>query len=379
VGPDRKRPRRCLLVLARDTIGGTEIGTSLVAEWLNAAGVHTEVAILEPPGAIAAGLRERGVPAWSLGDGRGGLAGAALRLGRLIRSGGFDLVNAFGFKASVLARVLTRGLAPGTIFVCGVQGLHVTEVVELDEPKGRFALLVERLTQGLVHAYDCNSHGAVELLAAHGVKRSKLHYVPNGVDLSQWPQRAEPAAGGVPTILCVARFVERKRQPDLLRALLLLDERGFQCRVEFAGDGPTLESARQLASELGVEGRVSFLGPLSPAELAASLESAAALCLPSLWEGTPGAVLEAMARGVPVVGTDVNGTRDLIQDGITGLLVPPRTPEALADALGEVLADPAAAAKRARAARELVEREHSIDAMAGQKLELFERLLAAVR
>jgi glycosyltransferase involved in cell wall biosynthesis len=364
---------RVLQVLAHDVVGGTELLVVALADGLRERGFDSEVATLDSPGPVACQLGERGVRVHSLGGSAVGRPGAAVRLRSLIRKGGYDLVEAYGFKASLAARLVSRSARPRPVQVCGVMGAHITEVVELDELKGRFALRVERLTSGLVDGYDVIALYAIELLAGIGIPRERLHYIPNGVDLEVWTRRSgEPAAA---LILCSARFVPRKRQDDLLRAAAELKRRGVPFRLEFAGVGPTQPAVRRLTGELGLGDEVDFLGALSSEELRGRLAEAAVLCLPSLWEGIPAAALEAMAVGVPVVSTDAPGTRDVIDDGTTGLLASPKDPAGLADRLELVLSDPARARSLADAARLEVEREYSLNAMVTRKQALYEELI----
>jgi glycosyltransferase involved in cell wall biosynthesis len=218
------------------------------------------------------------------------------------------------------------------------------------------------------------SRDAIELLARNGIERERMHFIPNGIDLSQWPFRSSSPDGRPPVILCSARFVDRKRQDDLIQAVAILAERSMDSRLELLGDGPNLERARQLATDLGLGGKVDFPGALPPEQVRARLERAAVFCLPSLWEGQPAAAIEAMAVGVPMVITDTPGTRELIDDGQNGLLVPARDPAALADAIERIFADPGLAQSMASQARSRVEERHSLEAMAERKRELFERL-----
>lgn len=364
---------RVLQVLAHDLIGGTELLVLATAERLGAHGLRSEVATLDVPGPVAGQLSQTGVPVHSLGSARLRRLVASWRLRRLLRRERYDVVEAYGFKASLVARLAGRALRPRPKQVCGVMGAHITEVVELDEAKGRFALWVERLTTGLVDAYDVIALSAVELLAGQGIDRERLHYIPNGVDLEAWRERAEPPPGS--TILCSARFVPRKRQDDLVMAGAELKRRGVPFRVELAGTGPTLPAIRRLVHEAGLDDEVEFLGALPAEQLRERLARAAVMCLPSLWEGIPAATLEAMALGVPVVSTDAPGTRDVIEDGRTGLLATPKDPQGLADRLQLVLEDPRRARSLAEAARRQVEREYGLDTMVARKAALYEQVL----
>jgi len=121
-------------------------------------------------------------------------------------------------------------------------------------------------------------------------------------------------------------------------------------RVMLYGEGPDEAQLRSEARRLGVSRLVVFAGVID--EVAPCIASSAALVLPSLWEGFPNAVLEAMACARPVVATRLPGMEELVQDGRTGLLVPPGDADALAAALIRILADPGEAAAMGRRGRQ---------------------------
>lgn len=341
-----------------------------LSERLNASGMPTEVAILDQPGQIAEMLRECGVTVHSIA-GRGPLATAA-RLARFLRANDYDVINAYGFRASMLVRLLRRPLRLRAALICGVQGLHVTEVEDLGSAKSRFAKSCERYFSSLVDHYEINSFGAIEFLAGCGIGREKMTYIPMGVDTDAWPVRPAAPMAARPTIACIARFVPRKRQEDLIRALAILRKDGVEFRAVLAGEGPTRAAVQQLARELDVETAVEFPGSLATAAVRSLLQEANVVVLCSTWEGMPTVILEAMASGAPVVGTSVNGTSDLVVDGITGTLVPPRDPDALAAALTALLADYEATAAMTTAARSIVEDQYSVTAMVKTKRSLYE-------
>jgi glycosyltransferase involved in cell wall biosynthesis len=124
------------------------------------------------------------------------------------------------------------------------------------------------------------------------------------------------------------------------------------CALTLIGDGPEREALENLARDLGLSGRVRFAGALPREQALASLSSASLLVLPSLCYETFGlTILEAASEGVPAVATNIGGQSSLVQDGITGRLVPPGHPAALAVALHELLADPVALRRMGDAAR----------------------------
>jgi glycosyltransferase involved in cell wall biosynthesis len=169
-------------------------------------------------------------------------------------------------------------------------------------------------------------------------------------------------------IVCVARLAAQKAQSDLLRALSLLPEiMTIAPTLVLVGDGPDRPSLEHLATEL-VPGRVVFTGhrddPLP------YLAAGDIFVLPSLAEGLPGALIEAMAAGLPCIATDIPGNRELVRDGETGSLVPVGSPEALAHAIRIMLTDRPFAEHCAQAAYDLVAREYDeeVEKRAWQRL-----------
>jgi glycosyltransferase involved in cell wall biosynthesis len=342
-----------------------------LVERLDRSLVHPSVVTLEPPGPIAERLKESGVRVRSLGG--SGLAVAFARLARILRRERFDVVNAYGFKSTAVTRVLVRALARRSKFVSGVRGLHVAELEDIGGPKSRALLTLERFGSQLVAAYDANSLGAIELLAATGIDRDRLHYIANGVDVENWPVASHDGGGTGPrVVLCVARFVPRKRHIDLIEAVARLASAGIDFRLILVGGGPTLAKSRELATRLGLdEPAVTFHGPASPEEVRTLLARSHLFCLPSLWEGMAGGVMEAMASGLPVVGTRVNGIANLVEHERTGLLVPPHQPDQLAEALASLLHDRERMVEFGAAGRERIREHFGVDRMVAAKERLF--------
>lgn len=371
---DDGRAPRVLHVLRCDDVGGTEAMVASLVERMDPSRARSELAILAPAGPVAARTAAAGVSVRVLGGAGFGIP--YLRLARIVARERFDVITAYGLKATAVTRVLRALCSPGSAFVCGVRGLHVTAVEPIDGTRSRVLLRLERLGSQLVDAYDANSRGALELLAMVGIDRAKLHYIPNGIDASDWPL-ADPATPTPPTITCVARFVPLKRHVDLVDACALLMRQGVDFRVVLAGRGPELGAVRSRATNAGLDGRVDFPGVVAGGALRRLLAASSVFCLCSLWEGMPGSVMEAMAAGLPVVGTRVNGIEDLVIDGTTGSLVPPNRPEELADALRALLDDPAARRRFGRAGRDRIEREYGLERMVREKERLYRQLAGA--
>jgi glycosyltransferase involved in cell wall biosynthesis len=136
-----------------------------------------------------------------------------------------------------------------------------------------------------------------------------------------------------------------------------LRDRLPEARLLIAGDGEHRASLERRAAELGLGAAVRFLGRCEAARVRGLLRRAHALVVPSIYEGMPLVVLEAMEAGVPVIASAVSGIPEVVEDGGTGWLVPPEETDALTDALAEAWTDPAEAARRGAAGRRRIDEQ----------------------
>jgi phosphatidyl-myo-inositol dimannoside synthase len=200
-----------------------------------------------------------------------------------------------------------------------------------------------------------SSYSAEVALREYGVAAEKIAVVPEPIELERWMSlfaaaRRRPSGG--PTILCVARMYPRKRICDLLEAAALLRHRMPGMRVRIVGKGPEWDQIARLHGALSLAETVSLLGDVSPGRLAEEYVSAHIFCLPSVQESFGIVFLEAMAAGLPIVACRAAAIPEVVEDGVTGLLVPPREPASLARALEALALDP----ERARAMGEAGQR-----------------------
>jgi glycosyltransferase involved in cell wall biosynthesis len=191
--------------------------------------------------------------------------------------------------------------------------------------------------------------------------------VMNGVDIreiDETPSRTK--ADGKNRIGYIGQFIEGKALDDLLKAFFSLDRR--DCELYLIGDGPCRQNILDCVQSTNARSAVYCPGYTS--NRLQDLKSFDVFVLPSLSEGIPRCIMEAQAAGVPVVGTDIEGIRVLVKHEQTGLLVPPRNPAAMADAINRILNSPELAAQLAGAGRKLIEKEFSAARMAAE----YERL-----
>lgn len=185
-------------------------------------------------------------------------------------------------------------------------------------------------------------------------------------------------------ILYVGALEVRKGVDNLLRALAQTEFNG-DWRCEVVGGGPTAAPLQALAESLAISERVRFLGPRPSKDVAEAYERASVVVVPSIigpggrTEGIPTVIMEALAHARPVIASELTGVPELIEDGVTGLLVPPGDIDALAGALRRVRDDPGRALSMARAGRTRVEAEFDATANAEAQLVQFERYAVARR
>jgi sugar transferase (PEP-CTERM/EpsH1 system associated) len=223
------------------------------------------------------------------------------------------------------------------------------------------------------------------LVERAGVQRPKVVYIANGIDLATFDARhaaprprrllADFAPPGSVLLGNVARLDKVKDQASLLAAFALLrDETApSPCRLIIAGEGSQRAALQQQIDQLGLRETVRLLGDRN--DVSALLAECDVFVLSSIAEGMPVTLMEAMASGLPVVATDVGGVASVVEDGVTGTLVPARDPRALANALETYVADESLRRRHGAAGHDRAVEHFSLDAMVASYVALYEALL----
>ena len=266
-----------------------------------------------------------------------------------------------------------------------VHGEHGWDVDDLKGEARRPALL-RRLHAPLIRRYITVSKDLERYLVRRiGVGPARITQIYNGVDTARFapePQRGREvlppgfAPPGAVVIGTVGRIQQVKDHATLLRAFAALAaaDPAFAARARLAivGDGPLLGDLRLLADTLGIAHLVWFPG--NRTDVADVLRAFDVFALPSLNEGISNTILEAMASGLPVVATAVGGNVELIDDGLTGALVPPADAAALGNALAGYIAAPERRLAHGRQARAAATERFSLPAMVGNYQRVYEEL-----
>jgi glycosyltransferase involved in cell wall biosynthesis len=335
------RPRlRILHVITALEIGGAEHLLLQTVRAQRAAGHAVAVCSLRPDGPLAPAFREI-CPVFNVGMSHALTPLAIWKLARLMRRGRYDVAHGSLFQANLATRLAAR--------LAGIP-VNITSMHTLYSRFHWYHFLADRWTARWADAITGVSDAVCRFaIEQERLPAAKVRTLRNGLDLSRFQplsdyqgrrETTRAALGYAPAdvvISVTARLHAKKGHTYLFQAVERLRPRYPQVRVLVVGDGPHRAALEAECRERGLTEAVTFLGMRQ--DVADLLAASDIFALPSLLEGLPMAVLEAMAMRCPVVATNVGGTAEIIEDGVHGLLVPPADVGALADALERFMTD----------------------------------------
>lgn len=283
----------------------------------------------------------------------GGALQRARRLAQHLDADRIDVVHSWLYLANAVAG-LAHLARPSRPLITAARNCKV---------QGRVSQVANMLAFRMSRAIVVNSRDVATYITRHyAAPRARVRVIYNGIDV----ERFHPGVGGdeVGPIVTIGRLVEQKNHQLFLHAAAALSTEFPRARFVIIGDGPRRAALEQQARQLGIAERVRFVGERG--DIDAVLRAASLFWLTSRWEGMPNVVLEAMASGVPVIATDVGGTRELIDSGSDGFVVPANDAGAFVRHSHELLRDAGAwrrCATAARARAETFSTAYMIDAM----------------
>jgi glycosyltransferase involved in cell wall biosynthesis len=339
-------------LVTSSSVAGAQRQVHDLALGIHERGWDTRIISMLPLDEAFADLPARGIETQTLGMTQGIPDPRALwKLRSMLLEWRPDVLHGHMVHSNLLAR-LSRLLVPTRVVVCTMHNQN-------EGPQWRY--LAYRLTDPLCDLTTTVSGVAVdEAVRRHAVSRRKVTLVPNGIDASGYDRddavrRSTRASLGITDEFlwfAAGRLSEAKDYPNMVQAFKHVRSVQPSTRLRIAGIGPTQDSLEALVSREGLTGDIELLG--LRADVPALMQAADGFVMSSAWEGLPMVLLEAAASSLPIVVTDVGGSRDVIEHGTSGYITPPADSQALGDAMLQVMAlapserDAMGAAGRAR-------------------------------
>jgi glycosyltransferase involved in cell wall biosynthesis len=368
-------PARLLFLIDELDVGGTEQQLLELVKRLDRA-KYLPVVCCFRPGRVAKEIAAAGVKLVALRKRAKVDPGLVLALLRLMRRERVDLVQTFLFTANTWGR-LAAVLAGVPIILSSERNVDMWEE--------RYKALVGRWLDRWTRCTVANSEAVKEYLVGKGLRPEKIRVIYNGVDCRRFDGPRSPDALrtelGIPprhsVVGLLARLEPQKDPHTFLRAAAQIAAEIPAVSFLVVGGGGLEAGLKREAARLGLGGRIIFTGPRR--DVGRVLAACDLSVLSSLKEGMSNTILESMAAGLPVVATRVGGNAELIQDGETGFLVPPRDPARLAEAIGRLLREPSLAKAMGMRAGERVAQRFSVDVMVESTTRLYDELIGSAR
>jgi len=351
---------------------GAEKQLVMLARGLPRDRFDVHVCVLTRSGPLSEELDRAGIPWTLIGKRWKADPFAYLRLKRHLQDVQPDLVQTWLFAANSFGRA--AALAAGVRHV-------VASERSVDPWKTWWQFAIDRRLAARTDAIVVNSSGVSDFYIRHGLPVDKFVVIPNGIEPprpSRLTREALLDSLGLPhatrLIGTVGRLWPQKRMKDLIWAADLLKVIRDDVHLVIVGDGPLRDRLERYRRQVRIEDRVHFLGHRD--DVPDLLPHFDVYWLASGYEGLPNVVMEAMASGVPVVATDIPGTRDLVQQDATGFLVRVGDRAGFARYTLKLLEDAALRHRIGVAARERMNSEYSVECMIARYGELYARLLS---
>ena len=329
-------PHRIAFCITDLDVGGAERCLVQIVCGLDRAEWEPHVFCLAPRGALVHDLEAAGVAVTCLNMRGLRHAPRILSLASQLRRFRPRLLQTFLFHGNLAGRLAAK-LAGVPIVVSGIR---------VAEREHQWHVRLERWTRGLVTNHVCVSRAVADFaIREQRLPPQDVTVIPNGVDVGRFAgaHALDLAPHGIPpgarVILAIGRLRRQKGHDLLIDAAVPILQQHDEVHVVIVGEGPERAALQSFIDDRHLASRVHLVG--RQADVARWMKAAALFVLPSRWEGMPNVVLEAMAAGLPIIASDVEGVRELITPDVTGCIVPPHSATDLMRAIADLLADPA--------------------------------------
>ncbi|MEW6169948.1 MAG: glycosyltransferase [Candidatus Omnitrophota bacterium] len=353
--------------------GGAERFLVLLVKNFDQSRFNSIVCCLNWKGEWASELEEKGIKVIALNKkGKFDIC-VIYRIICVIRQYKIDIVNTHLWAADCLGRVAA---------IFGGVPIIISTVQNVDIWKKFWHKIIDKMLANRTTKFIAVSKAVKEfLINTEKIPEEKIEIIPNAIDAESL--RVNELAGlrvredlGIKNeeivLTVIGRLVEQKGHKYLFEALSMLDGR-YRVKLLVVGDGPLRESLQFKVNSLQLENKIQFLGQRR--DMAEIFNASDGVILPSLYEGLPVSILEAMAVGKPVIATDVGGTCELVKDGETGFLAQAKNSKSLASNIEKLLTSPDKGKKMGERGKELVNNAFSIQAIVKKTADLYLSLL----
>jgi glycosyltransferase involved in cell wall biosynthesis len=366
--------KKILLMIDDASVGGGQVHVLAIAGGIDKRTYEVHVAC-EEKGFLVDKLKQQGIPHHTLEMSNRPDPRSFLHCHRLLRRLKPDIIHTHGGTAGVVARVVSIGSFKGKR-IHTYHGLHYLH--ERGKLRNRVFCLADRILRRATDRLVCVAESDRVLGKRFGVvDPSKTVLIRPAIDVHQFKVRDVQDARRRDerfVVGTIGRMHVQKGHRYLLDAAVLVRRDAPEVVFSIVGEGELRVELEKIIRDLELQSVVVLHGARTDtSEVLASFDC---FVLPSLWEGLPIVMLEAMASGVPVVATDVDGVREAVENGKEALLVPPGDPEALARAIREVRDSPEWADRLARQARNKVESAFDLGRMLREIEQLYDEVLA---
>ncbi len=354
-----------------EKIGGGEEYLLAVAEGLKEKGFEIEIISL-PQSSLARETKKRKMKTIEIPFYSANFLAATGRLAAYFSQEKFDIVNTHGYYSNIVGRLAAKRAGNKNI-VCTVHVEVKPDFINTFTDRAKFLLrnFVERATSSGVH-YIVVSNEVKRQLIEIGIDESAITVIYPGINIEKSPVSESMADKKSKVIFgSCGRLVRVKDFKTLIIAFSRLKEMGVEAELRIYGEGPERENLESLANSLGVLKWVMFPGYQEKQAVYTSID---VFALPSLSEGFPMSLLEAASYGLPCICTSTGGQKEIIENGKTGLIAPPKDPDSLAKAMLWMVNNREEARKMGKAAREFVSRNFTIEKLIKEHVKLFTKI-----
>ncbi|MCX7626779.1 MAG: glycosyltransferase [Candidatus Sumerlaeaceae bacterium] len=369
-----RTPWRVLQLASTSEMGGTERMILFLVEHLDRQRFTPYVGCLQGGGELLRRAEALGVTARHFGTREKVTVRGAWELAHFIRAERIDLVQTYGLRADTVGRIAAKlGGAP----------VIVSSIRSIDPWRKWWHVWLDRLTSPLVDKFISNSEaGRQATIRREKYSPKRIAVVHSGVPCRNIPRdRREEILhelgvfpDAFPIVGVLANLREMKGHTDVVEALPAILERFPKAIFLFAGRDDSRGAIAEMARQRALDYAIRFLGYVE--DTTPLLAVMDIFLLPSHWEGLPAAIVEAMHAELPIITTGVGGIPELVRDGEEALLIEPRNPHQIAEAVCRLATDRALARRLAAAAKARAQAEFSIEAMVRKTEQIYEELLS---